>query len=1288
MIEKRPPNSRLIGQALVDDIAKGLLENNHYSLIGPPFIGKSLIIDEVKKKLKPKIEKGFVLPIEMDVQKETYLTTQNFVDRIASHLNVTSTSEIPEDRKLSDILLDLITKRCNAQGGRIVFFFKDLLGLTVQMAREVLSVLSVCHLDDSLKNRVTSVISGGPDLIPLVQGQYSPFRFSIQYSIEGLDLDFTLKFLKTRLNYLDLTVDALEYLYNETNGNTYLLNEIALSYIGQDFGNIIKEECIDRWDLQKTKKVIERFEAKFLDDILAIRTMMREIERKPDQFNKLLEIKNEGDGKLTLKADVPEDMFLRPGMKGGEKTPPVDPVPFLVACGAAIRDENRKAHISSPILRRFFKKKYTPRRIADIFCNQYQWDNAWKIYKKLYTDQKHRSVSGEDRFRLFEILKDWENSMHQKAMDGIEPLLEHFYQGARHLLVFDQGVVWDLSNEEPRPLRKNKGEFGDILYESDIKKRYTQYLEGIPETQKESIVLSDNALSIYIAIREQPPEIPPIYIHIKRRHVDRGIDPMCFNRLQKHLKGFVNSLCSAVKIEYQKSIGETREKHINVIRYINYLMIKDPFDMGRIVQGTADALVKIAGYYRIMICLVDAKRERIEAVAGKCRDPEMDFNYDTNYSLLKEDLPEKEEDWDVQPWVIKKNNIAVIPNASSEKQKNPSTQSKYVKNIGMKAITVVPIRIKDQKAIGTIHFEKSNKGVPNSDEIELFTIFAGEVAIIFRHAERLTLLQTALDALDDEVRIVNPRAGVLFKNKAACENDEKSGWTSNPEECKCKEVCRFKKDEPDYCCLIEEVIKNNEPALRYETPESEDDEQFARDWLMGPIDDFRKYLKDPYKSESKGRIGYVERVHDIYDLYIILTSLQKWLKVKGVQNTAQAIIKSFKNRGYKWCRIYLIKNGDMGEFLESFEQGGMENEENIARFQRGEIRYDKTENIQPWHAILTANKPTIYEYREDIEEDMKEAEPFHGFPRYWTKQLLDMELLGKEDKQWVEAPLYIGVKAIGLFSLSMPPERTPRRWEIMRCAIQGAAVALDDAIRAESESIMRENIWKTASWTAVHQLGNKLIPIESNVVYASNIIAKKKLKKATEYCKDAEEGLIELRKLLDDFERYASDKPFEDCAYFLLSELLKDIHNILNNKYNTIGSINLVKPIPKLNVFVSNKELTDIFEILLINTRIHGGLEDEKVNIEICASISQKKLQESLKLNYLRILFKNNGNPIPQEERHIIFNPFVSTDQKGDGLGLAIAKRHLQRMGGDIFEEGKANENGAFFAIYLPFYER
>ena len=67
----------------------------------------------------------------------------------------------------------------------------------------------------------------------------------------------------------------------------------------------------------------------------------------------------------------------------------------------------------------------------------------------------------------------------------------------------------------------------------------------------------------------------------------------------------------------------------------------------------------------------------------------------------------------------------------------------------------------------------------------------------------------------------------------------------------------------------------------------------------------------------------------------------------------------------------------------------------------------------------------------------------------------------------------------------------------------------------------------------------------------------------------------------------------------------------------------------------------------------------------------------------VKIIIKDTGIGIPQENLAKLFNPLFSTKPKGVGLGLTICKQIVESHGGEITVKSKVGK-GSTFTVKLP----
>lgn len=111
------------------------------------------------------------------------------------------------------------------------------------------------------------------------------------------------------------------------------------------------------------------------------------------------------------------------------------------------------------------------------------------------------------------------------------------------------------------------------------------------------------------------------------------------------------------------------------------------------------------------------------------------------------------------------------------------------------------------------------------------------------------------------------------------------------------------------------------------------------------------------------------------------------------------------------------------------------------------------------------------------------------------------------------------------------------------------------------------------------------------------------------------------------------------------------------------------------------------FEDCIINTdktKVQCALTNIIFNaIEACSNDCKININCLIKNNSLKIQIKNNGAKIPNDIQTKIFEQDFTTKEKGNGLGLAICKKQLELVNGDI-KLAISQEKETVFEIILP----
>lgn len=96
-------------------------------------------------------------------------------------------------------------------------------------------------------------------------------------------------------------------------------------------------------------------------------------------------------------------------------------------------------------------------------------------------------------------------------------------------------------------------------------------------------------------------------------------------------------------------------------------------------------------------------------------------------------------------------------------------------------------------------------------------------------------------------------------------------------------------------------------------------------------------------------------------------------------------------------------------------------------------------------------------------------------------------------------------------------------------------------------------------------------------------------------------------------------------------------------------------------------------------------IKNEPLEMSDILEAEEKKELKALFSN-VEILIKDNGSGIPKDIMSKLFNPFFTTKEEGNGLGLSICRKILQLHKGDIHVESE-EKKGTTIRLILPLYK-
>lgn len=142
-----------------------------------------------------------------------------------------------------------------------------------------------------------------------------------------------------------------------------------------------------------------------------------------------------------------------------------------------------------------------------------------------------------------------------------------------------------------------------------------------------------------------------------------------------------------------------------------------------------------------------------------------------------------------------------------------------------------------------------------------------------------------------------------------------------------------------------------------------------------------------------------------------------------------------------------------------------------------------------------------------------------------------------------------------------------------------------------------------------------------------------------------------------------------------LRETLRRALSLIEGRANQAGVL-VLSTLPEAPLWVDADpdQLHQVFGNLLIN-----GIESmpRDCTLQVTAELTRGEVP------VVRVIVVDSGSGIPPETLNRIFEPFITTKDRGIGLGLAVSRRIVQEHHGKIFARNQP-AGGAEFTVQLP----
>ena len=215
-----------------------------------------------------------------------------------------------------------------------------------------------------------------------------------------------------------------------------------------------------------------------------------------------------------------------------------------------------------------------------------------------------------------------------------------------------------------------------------------------------------------------------------------------------------------------------------------------------------------------------------------------------------------------------------------------------------------------------------------------------------------------------------------------------------------------------------------------------------------------------------------------------------------------------------------------------------------------------------------------------------------------------------------------------------------------------------------------------------HEFKTPLSGIQSSAILVEKYRTTEQQDKREKHIKTIFSEVQTLNNILDDFlsiEKLEAGKVKYTFKTFRLSKILNEVVYEANMVLKEGQRIKYPENISEMTIYQDEKILKLTLSNL-INNAIKYSPENSIIEIEI--------LRDE---HFTFFMVIDHGIGIPKEDKKNIFSRYFRAANvtliQGTGIGLNIAKKHMEDLGGTIYFESKENK-GSIFTIKLPNIEK
>ncbi|MGA2185906.1 MAG: ATP-binding protein [Bryobacteraceae bacterium] len=1156
-------------------------------LIGPRYCGKRYVLARLASLIE-----------EQEHSVQTVLEVQLLSDSIA-----------PGEACLPQSLVRALA----AQTGDSVILAANVDALDRQIAGDFLKAV----WQGAMEGRLTAVLTSESDLRELGQ-QPVPDCPAVHYVVQGFEraafAASVPRYARTGPFPFDVDDAACNRLWEFTGGNVYLLRVLLLAIADAHKWSgrpaTVPDSIDELAELIRTSPVLGAACSQ------ALRNAVRLISLEPSCWEDLEKLVR-GDPVALRQPDGPPDP--------------------LTLSGIAVREDGQ-LQLSSKLTAYLVRRHYSELHVADLYARKGWWEEAFRRYAELIPSMGVRPTDAEDRTEVVATVQALCASLHSAAAKGVEQVQRLFAKGCRYVLGFPEVSFWRRERDwQPVPLT------------------ISPPTEAASNAAAETLPLGE-PVSPGIYTLSQPWAQYAVAAILPALRSDekaavligdfKGKTPISRERqrlLDDVLPHLLDAYTHAIAVEKDRVRLNFRNRHAEIVNSIFDALGSSVLDVGEALIRAARGL-RLLGYRRVEICLVDRKKERIEGVLDDSDDPSVDVAALTDYPL-------SDPMADIQPYVVHTGTSKIVEDAARE----PLVNQAVLKAARLKAFAVVPILDRNNVVAGTIHVERADGAVPSKAEAEDLEAFGRQLATLIEQSERVNLLQSTLDSIPEPVVIVDPLLGLRYANQPAADLlSVGPGWRGRDGQ----GVASGALSDDLRQALERGRLARHVRGLGR-------DPNYRGMLSCGRILDWRMRIAATYA-----------HVEDLNYVFRVLEAFRLIAEAKDTPSAMRAVLGATKLLGHKWGRLYLVDENDSNRLVSKLSFG-FERAADTEAFDTGRVELTRRTDpgLESWLSI-EARKPIVFRYWR---------EP-GGNRRFMTP--LGLEVVVIEDPHcresltkrfgdyWLDFPLVAGDQELGKVTLHCDEDLRPEDFELLSVLSEMAAGLLDAFLRRERMFKDREQWIRAGAEKSMGVMAHNI-----NTQFAGFGPLLGRYKAAGHSCPqivalnaDFRHGYQTIaaitkraKEMLKGFVIHPTHFDLPDHIRRVLCEAMEP------------GTWCVTADPERVGVESDADLLENALREMVQNSREVVPDATLRVTVFIHAFRRQNE-------NWIRITYSDNGPGVPPELKQRILDDFFTWHpgkKPGTGLGLTLVRRVVEAHRGEIRETGEY-KSGATFVIEVP----